>query len=185
VIANGTPANPSSATDRPDLRSDGHSRSLSLRAQAGRCAFSWPTAVTQRDVVGRRNPRSSSRHSRAIAASLAGNAHQLPGDAHQLRGVGGNRGAFSASRSPITKAKNTFDLRAPLRNRTVDLLLTIYPRDDAVANCADAGQVRGGTLCCRPTYLFIESSPGEHHIRQRSYATSPSPGRGCHRLRRS
>jgi hypothetical protein len=46
-------------------------------------------------------------------------------------------------------------VRAPLRNRTVDLLLTIYPRDDAVANWDDAGQVRGGALCCRPTYLFI------------------------------
>src|SRR5215472_6935274 len=45
--------------------------------------------------------------------------------------------------------------RAPLRNRTVDLLLTIYPRLDAVANWDDAGQVRGGGLCCSPTYLFI------------------------------
>ena len=93
--------------------------------QAGRRAFSRPADVTQRDVVSRRNPRSSSRQSRAIAASLAGNAHQLPGDAHQLCSVGGNRGAFSANRSPITHAKNTSNLGAPLRNRTVDLLLTI------------------------------------------------------------
>ena len=48
-----------------------------------------------------------------------------------------------------------FRVGAPLRNRTVDLLLTIYPRDDAVANWDDAGQVRGGVLCCSPTYLFI------------------------------
>jgi hypothetical protein len=46
---------------------------------------------------------------------------------------------------------------APLRNRTVDLLLTIYSRPDAVANWDDAGQVKGGALCCRPTYL--SSSP--------------------------
>ena len=103
-------------------------RSLSSRQptrSAGRRAFSRPAAVTQRDVVSRRNPRSSSRQSRAIAASLAGNAHQLPGDAHQLCSVGGNRAAFSANRSPITHAKNTSNLGAPLRNRTVDLLLTI------------------------------------------------------------
>ena len=49
--------------------------------------------------------------------------------------------------------------RAPLRNRTVDLLLTIYPRADAVANWDDAGQVRGGALCCRPTYLVIAWHP--------------------------
>jgi hypothetical protein len=48
---------------------------------------------------------------------------------------------------------------APLRNRTVDLLLTIYPRVHAVANWDDAGQVRGGALCCRPTYLFIARHP--------------------------
>jgi hypothetical protein len=45
--------------------------------------------------------------------------------------------------------------RAPWRDRTAYLLLTIYPRDDAVANCGGAGQARGGGLCCRPTYLFI------------------------------
>jgi hypothetical protein len=44
---------------------------------------------------------------------------------------------------------------SPLRNRTVDLLLTIYPRVHAVANWDDAGQVRGGALCCSPTYLVI------------------------------
>jgi hypothetical protein len=44
---------------------------------------------------------------------------------------------------------------APWRDRTAYLLLTVYPRLDAVANCRDAGQVRGGALCCRPTYLFI------------------------------
>lgn len=49
-------------------------------------------------------------------------------------------------------------VRAPSRNRTVDLLFTIYPYADAVANCADVGQVRGGPLCCRPTYLFIKSA---------------------------
>jgi hypothetical protein len=46
--------------------------------------------------------------------------------------------------------------RAPLRNRTVDLLLTMNPRVHAVANWDDAGQVSGGALCCRPTYLFIK-----------------------------
>jgi hypothetical protein len=49
---------------------------------------------------------------------------------------------------------------APLRNRTVDLLLTIYPRADAVAICDDAAQVRGGARCCRPTYLVITRGPG-------------------------
>ena len=49
---------------------------------------------------------------------------------------------------------------APLRNRTVDLLLTIYPRADAVAICDDAAQARGGARCCRPTYLVITRGPG-------------------------
>ena len=53
-------------------------------------------------------------------------------------------------------SKNGSDLRAPLQNRTVDLLLTIYPRVHAVANCGIAGQARGGPLCCRPTYLVIK-----------------------------
>jgi hypothetical protein len=44
---------------------------------------------------------------------------------------------------------------APWRDRTAYLLLTIYPHADAVANCRTAGQVRGGPLCCSPTYLFI------------------------------
>jgi hypothetical protein len=45
---------------------------------------------------------------------------------------------------------------APWRDRTAYLLLTIYPPADAVANWDDAGQVRGGAPCCRPTYLFIK-----------------------------
>jgi hypothetical protein len=48
--------------------------------------------------------------------------------------------------------------RAPLRNRTVDLLLTIYLRVHAVANCDDAGQVRGSALCCSPTYMVITAA---------------------------
>ena len=81
-------------------------------------------------------------------------------------------------KAPLSRPETGPDLllrRAPLRNRTVDLLLTIYPRDHAVANCGDAGQVRGGALCCRPTYLFIQSGPGDRHIRQRSCTTSPNP----------
>jgi hypothetical protein len=58
----------------------------------------------------------------------------------------------------LSRAKPEADLLvygAPLRNRTVDLLLTIYPWVHAVANWDDAGQVRGSPLCCSPTYLFI------------------------------
>ena len=57
----------------------------------------------------------------------------------------GKRGKF-AGPGPVS---------SPWRDRTAYLLLTIYPRDDAVANCEDAGQARAGALCCRPTYLFI------------------------------
>jgi hypothetical protein len=60
----------------------------------------------------------------------------------------------------VLVSKNLPDLGAPLRNRTVDLLLTIYPRADAVAICDDAAQVRGGARCCRPTYLVITPGPG-------------------------
>ena len=50
--------------------------------------------------------------------------------------------------------------RAPLRNRTVDLLLTIYPHVYAVAISVVPGQVRGGARCCRPTYMVIKRRPG-------------------------
>ena len=50
--------------------------------------------------------------------------------------------------------------RAPWRDRTAYLLLTIYPRADAVANWDDPGQARGGALCCGPTYLFITALGG-------------------------
>jgi hypothetical protein len=69
--------------------------------------------------------------------------------------------------------------RAPLRNRTVDLLLTIYPRADAVAICDDAGQVRGGARCCRPTYLVITRGPGGPDgalLAGALAAISPNPG---------
>ena len=61
---------------------------------------------------------------------------------------------------PVQRRRWSRPMReAPLRNRTVDLLLTIYPRVHAVANCGDAGQARGGARCCRPTYLFITGRP--------------------------
>ncbi len=66
------------------------------------------------------------------------------------------RAAAWLSPTPSTHKRPGHDpKRAPLRNRTVDLLLTIYPRADAVAICDDAAQVRGGARCCRPTYLVI------------------------------
>ncbi len=76
--------------------------------------------------------------------------------------------------------------RAPLRNRTVDLLLTIYPRADAVAICDDAAQVRGSALCCRPTYMVITRGPrtprptGRHpgcSLPDRRSAVHPRPGK--------
>jgi hypothetical protein len=75
--------------------------------------------------------------------------------------------------------------RAPLRNRTVDLLLTIYPRPDAVANWDDAGQVRGGPLCCRPTYLFIESGAVIAASTSAVTLCRRAHDRGCHRRLRS
>jgi hypothetical protein len=45
---------------------------------------------------------------------------------------------------------------APSAIRTRDLLLRSNPAADAVANCNDAGQVRGGAHCCSPSYLVIE-----------------------------
>jgi hypothetical protein len=67
--------------------------------------------------------------------------------------IGSKKSAIK--RAIRTKPQVSRLFRAPLRNRTVDLLLTIYPRVHAVANWDDAGQVRGGALCCSPTYLFI------------------------------
>src|SRR5712692_8387713 len=75
--------------------------------------------------------------------------------------------------------------RAPWRDRTAYLLLTIYPRVHAVANCDDAGQVRGGPPCCRPTYLFIESGPVTAASTSVVTLRRRAHGRGCHRLRRS
>jgi len=46
---------------------------------------------------------------------------------------------------------------APSRIRTCGLLLRSTPAADAVANWDDAGQVRGGTHCCSPSYLVIAS----------------------------
>jgi hypothetical protein len=61
----------------------------------------------------------------------------------------------------IDKPQVTTLIRAPLRNRTVDLLLTINPPADAVATCNNAAQVRDGPrCCCRPTYLVITPGPG-------------------------
>jgi hypothetical protein len=78
--------------------------------------------------------------------------------------------------------------RAPLRNRTVDLLLTIYLYVHAVANCGDAGQVRGSALCCSPTYLFIALHPAavigaqlvtlrKRRRRPPAKGSRPAPGR--------
>ena len=47
---------------------------------------------------------------------------------------------------------------APLRNRTVDLLLTIYTCHYAVATSAIAGQATVTPSCCGPTYMVIRSS---------------------------
>jgi len=66
-------------------------------------------------------------------------------------------------------------IRPPLRNRTVDLLLTIYPRPDAVAICDDAAQVRGGARCCGPTYLLIKPGPAARTPRPLAGALAAVP----------
>src|SRR5215470_11057490 len=69
-------------------------------------------------------------------------------------GADAGSSAAKRDRKSRTPAQHGY-FEPPGGDRTAYLLLTIYPRDDAVAICADAGQVRGGALCCRPTYLVI------------------------------
>ena len=65
------------------------------------------------------------------------------------------------SRAPLQQrqltSKNTRSeaICAPSRIRTCGLLLRSNPAVDAVASWNDAGQVRGGAHCCRPSYLVI------------------------------
>ena|ERR1700761_1004366 len=59
----------------------------------------------------------------------------------------------------IRKCHLSRKTRAPLRNRTVDLLLTIYAGAYAVAASGIAGQVTGGPRCCSPTYMVINCGP--------------------------
>src|SRR5258708_29889068 len=59
------------------------------------------------------------------AHGKAGRQRILEGNTHQLRRRGAFRGADPPMWSPHALAKRPYDLRAPLRNRTVDLLLTI------------------------------------------------------------
>ena len=120
-------------------------------------------AVIGDDLAPRIAPRCRQR-----PAPMRAESHPEPG----LRRVsaGSKPSTFSRLREEVMMlvSKNAPDLGAPLRNRTVDLLLTIYPRADAVAICDDAGQVRGSARCCRPTYLVITRGPG-------------GPGRRAHR----
>jgi hypothetical protein len=68
-------------------------------------------------------------------------------------------------RLPVTAKPKTLTLDAlnwdyvcaPSAIRTRDLLLRSNPAVDAVAVSDDAGQVRGGTHCCSPSYLVIAS----------------------------
>jgi hypothetical protein len=55
---------------------------------------------------------------------------------------------------------------APSAIRTRGLLLRSNPAADAVANWDDAGQVRGGTHCCRPSYLVIAAGHWPHDRRR-------------------
>jgi len=104
---------------------------LSVLRRCGSSQPSYPALIRAGELGGE---RPAARPSRYYGSGLTRGGTRLAGSAKVL-----------------VRART----RAPLRNRTVDLLLTIYPRVHAVANWNDAGQVRGGPLCCRPTYLFI------------------------------
>src|SRR5262249_30152758 len=60
---------------------------------------------------------------------------------------------------------------APSAIRTRALLLRSNPAGDGVANSDDAGHVRGGPRCCRPSYLVIRVSGTVPDERETAKAT--------------
>jgi hypothetical protein len=68
----------------------------------------------------------------------------------------GKRSGSPLQRRPLTlRNPRSEALCAPSAIRTRALLLRSNPDADAVANWDDAGQARGGTRCCSPSYLVI------------------------------
>jgi len=106
--------------------------STSTYLSYGRCSYGDQPALTLQ-------------HVRARATAT--------GQIFSLAATGSNHPVANRQRGQSPRSARLYG--APWRDRTAYLLLTIYPRADAVANCEDAGQVRGGALCCSPTYLFI------------------------------
>ncbi len=114
----------------------------------------WYLFPAPETLYGARPPETAAKQ--APAAHIAASLCQVPPHRCECHSSATRPGSV-----PCFIFEKTPSPGAPLRNRTVDLLLTIYPRVDAVAICDDAGQVRGGARCCRPPiYLVITRSPG-------------------------